>query len=219
MARGVGRTGCGRAVFSELQQNADPPQSTLAAQLVNHFTDGKEYPKKQDHEVFKQLLQEILCPEIYQQSQTAAQETDDDVNYKLIFVIVRAGLEIRASDDPFAESSHRQRQAIDSLAAVESTIKRSPDALFIVAPARDAGPSCNGPLYLWLIPRLLNLIGQSRDDILGTEVLRLLRTTLTLEQKTHTKGIKPHAIRNYIKGNIEGKLEYRRRCYDRLINL
>ena len=84
MARGVARTGSGRPVFSELQHNGEPPRSTLAAQLVNHFTDGKKHSRNQDQETFRQLLQEVLGGEEEQHPRTEAIETDSIVIPKLL---------------------------------------------------------------------------------------------------------------------------------------
>lgn len=205
MVRGIGRIGPGRPVFSELQQNGDPPKSTLAAQLVNHFTDGKKHPKNQDQETFRQLLREVLGAESEQQCQTDKYETDTDVNYKLIYVIVKAGLETPTRDDPFSEQDERLRQVIDSLVAVECTIRRDPDALFVVPSSQGPGPNCHGPLFIWLIPKVLALAGQSSDGGIRAGILKLLKTILSLERKTHIGGVNLHSILKYSKGCIKGQ--------------
>ena len=204
MARGMGKPGSGHPVYNELQPNGEPPQSTLAAQLVNHFTDGKKHSRNQDQETFRQLLREILNADRQENSRGEANETDSDVNYKLIYVIVKAGLDILNADDPFDEKSELLRQATDSLAAIELTIRRSPEILFIVPSRQDPNPKSSGPLYLWLVPQLLGLAGHARDDGVGDGILRLLTTALLAEGKTHTKGGKMHSIFKYVKGCIKG---------------
>lgn len=206
MARGVGRIGSGRPVFSELQHNGDPPPSTLAAQLVNHFTDGKKYSKNQDQETFRQLLREVLGAENEHGLQAQTHDTDNDVNCKLVYVIVKAGLETLATGDPFSGQAERSRQAIDSLVAVEYTLRKNPEILFIPTPSHKSLSNPNGPLFLWLIPKLLNVAGQLQDERSGDPVLKLLRTIVSLERKIHIKGVRIYSIVRYVKGCIKGQL-------------
>ena len=205
MARGVARTGSGRPVFSELQHNGEPPKSTLAAQLVNHFTDGKKHSRNQDQETFRQLLQEVLGSEDEQYPRTEAIETDSVVNYKLIYVIFKAGLEALHSEDPFGQQDEKHKQAVDSLAAIELTIRRSPEVLFAAPSNQESDPKLKGPLFLWLVPKLLNLTGKSQDRGITDCVIQLLKTSLINEKKVHSKGKNLNLVLKYLKGCIKGQ--------------
>ena len=205
MARGVARTGSGRPVFSELQHNDEPPKSTLAAQLVNHFTDGKKHSRNQDQETFRQLLQEVLGSEDEQQPRTEAIETDSVVNYKLIYVIFKAGLEPLHSEDPFGKQDERHKQANDSLAAIELTVRRNPEVLFAAPSSQETDPKLRGPLFLWLVPKLLNLTGKSQDCEITDCVIQLVKTSLINEKKVQSKGGNINLILKYLKGCIKGQ--------------
>lgn len=205
MARGVGRTGSGRPVFSELQHNGEPPRSTLAAQLVNHFTDGKKHSRNQDQETFRQLLQEVLGSEDEQHPRTEAIETDSAVNYKLIYVIFKAGLEVLDSEDPFRKQDERHKQAVDSLAAIELTIRRNPEVLFAAPSSQENDPRLKGPLFLWLVSELLSLTGKTHDRGITNCVIQLLKTSLINEKKVHSKGGKLNLVLKYLKGCIKGQ--------------
>ncbi len=204
MARGVARTGSGRPVFSELQHNGEPPKSTLAAQLVNHFTDGRKHSRNQDQETFRQLLREVLGSEDEQHPRTEAVETDSVVNYKLIYVIFKAGLEALHSEDPFGKQDERHKQAIDSLAAIEHTIRRNPEVLFAAPSSQETDPKLKGPLFLWLVPKLLNLTGRGQDCGITDGVIQLLKTSLINEKKVHCKGKKLNLVLKYLKGCTKG---------------
>ena len=205
MARGVARTGSGRPVFSELQHNGEPPRSTLAAQLVNHFTDGKKHSRNQDQETFRQLLQEVLDSEDEQHPRTEAIDDDNVVNYKLIYVIFKAGLEPLHSEDPFGKHDEIHKQAIDSLAAIEHTIRRNPEVLFAAPSSQESDPKLEGPLFLWLVPRLLDLTGKSQDRGITDRVIQLLRTSLIYEKKVHSKDRKLGLVLKYLKGCTKGQ--------------
>ena len=205
MARGVARVGSGRPVFSELQQNGDPPASTLAAQLVNHFTDGKQHSKNQDQETFRQLLHEVLGANDEKHPQPQVFETDSDVNYKLIYVIFKAGLEVFILDDPSGTDHDQCRQAIDSLAAIEHTVRSSPEVLFAVPVGRETDPKLKAPLFLWLVPKLLALTGAIKSDEIRNGVTQLLKTAIIVGRKVHIKEVKINSVLKYIKGCTKGQ--------------
>lgn len=205
MARGVARTGSGRPVFSELQHNGEPPRSTLAAQLVNHFTDGKKHSRNQDQETFRQLLQEVLGSEEEQHPRTEAIETDSIVNYKLIYVIFKAGLEALHSEDPFGKDDEIHKQAIDSLAAIEYTIRRNPEVLFAAPSSQEIDPKLEAPLFLWLVPKLLDLTGKSQDCGITDRVIQILKTLLINEKKVHSKERTLNLVLKYLRGCTKGQ--------------
>ena len=191
-------------MFNELSQNAEPPQSTLAAQLVSHFTNGKKLSRDQDEETFRLLLREILGTENGQAVRAEPLEMDSDVDCKLIYVIVKAGLERMISDDPFNGKNQLRRQASDSLTAINLTIKRNPQVLFVTPQFQGLDPRPIGPLYLWLLPKLLALTGCLQDSEIIEGVLHVFATFLISEKKTHVRRVNLHPIRKYVKGCING---------------
>lgn len=204
MTRGVGRSGSGRLVLNELSQNGEPPQSTLAAQLVSHFTDGKRHPRNQDEETFRQLLREILRTDNGQVVRAESLETDSDMDCKLIYVIVKAGLERVNSDDLFNGKNELSRRAADSLAAINSTIRGNPEVLFVALQVQGPGPRPIGPLYLWLLPKILAFTGSLQDKETIDRVHRLFTTVLVIEGKTRARRVSLHPILKYVKGCING---------------
>lgn len=148
--------------------NEAPPPSTLAAQIVQNQIVGRastqvqQQQHQQQHQpqqqggnekaTFSGLLHEIL------HNPAATPETDLGVNVQLISVVVEAGLSVLARDDPFAQYDLLIPQAEDSLSVVQATIVRQPEVLF--APIGADGP----PLVLWLLARLMALVGRPRCE-------------------------------------------------------
>ncbi|KAL9130247.1 MAG: hypothetical protein Q9217_001540 [Psora testacea] len=206
MARGIGRSGSGRPALNELHPNGEPPQSTLAAQLVNKITDGRRRPMNQDEETFKQLLREVLDSENEVTSTATTIEANWNVNYKLIYVIVKAGLDVLTQDDPFIRRNVQITQAIDSLTAIQMTLRRTPTVLFF-APARsDDGSQRDVPLLLWLMPKLLALLSPNVHGEIREAAERLLRTSLMVERKAHMRGIKARTLLRYLQRLTEDLL-------------
>ena len=206
MARGLGRPSSGRVALSELQPNGDPPQSTLAAQLVNRLADGNTNPRDQGHEAFRQLLNEILDAERDDSDQVRPQEANNDVDCKLIYVVVKAGLEALTSQDPFSKQGERDKQCVDSLAAVRSTLKRNPGVLYAHAPAQLSDTDRHGPLFLWLIPKLLTVLASDHDGNVTNGTLNLLKAMFSVDKKIKGSAAKKYSIRKYMKDCVKGEV-------------
>ena len=203
-------TGTGDAALNELSPNAELPQTTLTVQLVSHLIDGKKHPRDQDEETFRQLLREILGSESGQAVRAEPLEKHSDVDCKLIYVIVKAGLERTALDEPFNGNGKdkRRKQAIDSLTAINLTVKRNPGVLLVAPQFSGLDPRPIGPLYLWLLPKLLALMGCLQDSEMIDEVLRVFTTFLLTEKRTHIARVNLRPILKYLKECINGEHVY-----------
>lgn len=145
-----------------------PPPSTLAAQIVQNQTRPPVSQQNGQAATFAGLLNEIL------HNDTAAPETDIDVNVKLVNVVAEVGLAPLVDGNPFAQWDELILQATDSIAVIESTIKRQPEVLF-TAINQDGQQ-----LFLPLLTRLASVCGRDRCDTLP--IVNLLDCALsTLE--------------------------------------
>ena len=148
----------------EMHHVGQPP-STLAAQIVQNHEQAVHQDNDDQRAQFRQLLQEIL-------HNTTFEETDLEVNYKLVRVVTQAGLDVFLQDDPFARRSLLVEQARDSIAVIELTIQRSPALLLY--PNRRENEHSEQPLFFWILPRLLALLGNPKADGLQSILQHLL---------------------------------------------
>ena len=185
------------------QQTENPPPSTLAAQIVNNLT--KKAHSWQNRESFQQLLREILDAEDEKDGQSDSIETNVEVNHKIIYVVIRSGIEGLFRDDPFNKKAGLVEQGLRSVAVIGLTIKRSPEVLFFTPKIGEFEPKLNGPLFLWLIPILLSVLAYEGCGGIQTATLQLLQTILGTERRTHCPGIKPQSVLKYIQGCLKGK--------------
>ena len=183
----------------------DPPSSTLAAQIVNSLTKKKEQSTHQDQESFRQLLREILDAAIGKDGHSESIETNVEVNYKIIYVVVRSGIEVLFHDDPFHKKTDKVEQGLSSLDVIRLTIERSPEVLFFRPKIHQFEPKLSGPLFLWLIPVLLSVLAWDEEGKIQTAALQVLQTILVIERKVHYRGVKPQSILKYIQGCVKGK--------------
>lgn len=190
----------------EAINNGEPPASTLAAQIVDDLTRGKPNPKHQDQVRFRSLLREILDTNNEDGDEIVQGiETNTDVNCRLIYVVIRAGLEASFNGDPFEKQDELNKQALESLSVVELTLRRCPNVLFTVLERGETDLQLDGPLYLWLVPRLFMILGRNEDREVRLGVLRVLQTTLLVGRKGHPKQLKFQLVLKYIQGCVKGQ--------------
>lgn len=199
----------GQNAAKETINIGEPPASTLAAQIVDDLTRGKSDPKHQDQEKFRSLLREILDTNNEDGDEnTQGIERNTNVNCRLIYVVIRAGLEASFNGNPFQKQDILNTQALESLSVVELTLRRCPEVLFTVLEQGETDIQLDGPLFLWLVPRLFAILGRNETIEARIAVLRVLQTTLLVGRKGHPKQTKFQLVLKYIQGCIKGRSAY-----------
>ncbi|KAI9820333.1 MAG: serine/threonine-protein kinase M1 [Pycnora praestabilis] len=184
MARGVVASNPHNDIPDGAKANGDPPVSTIAAQIVNKLSDASGQAVPGYRKEFDQLLLEILSTEDAA-SERGAVETDLKVIYKLVYVVTRAGLQVLLRDDPFANSEQLLGQAQNSLAVIELTVERNPEVLFFhFQDTVEAEGKSYPVLFLWLLPKLLALLGHRNAENLHADLMRILSTFLVVTLRT-----------------------------------
>lgn len=187
------------------QSNGNPPSSTFAAQIVGNLASARRLSDTADKQAaLRQLLQMILDAERDGDALSEAVEMNVDVNYRLIYTIVRAGLEVLSSENPFDDDREVRVQALNTLAVVELTIGRCPEVLFYVPDSNVSPPRPGGPLFLWLVPHLINLLDLDFDKGVREDAARVLGAALFVQTRTSTLRVRLHPVLKYIQGCIKG---------------
>ena len=185
--------------------HGDPPPSTFAAQIVQNLTGhGRRSGRGTGPSHLRQLLQRILDGDRSDDPQAGTIETDLDVNFRLIYVIVRAGLDILSSPNPFDEEEDIRSQALDCLAVINLTIKRSPQVLFHVSSPHEPDVGPKGPLFVWLMPRLISLLRPHVEERLLNAAATVLKTALAARAGSLSLKSRPNPVLKYIRGCING---------------
>jgi serine/threonine-protein kinase ATR len=148
--------------------NQLPPPSTIAAQIVhNHNRSNDARQEPENEALFGQLLQEYL-------RNPMAEEATVETNAQLISVVAEAGLDVLVSDNPFAPDTLIQ-QAKDSLTVISYTVAKIPSVLLFVGIGL---PGDDLPLFLWLLPKLLTLLGRRHMEALQQDLCNVLAATI-----------------------------------------
>jgi serine/threonine-protein kinase ATR len=148
----------------------DPPPSTMAAQLINNLSTPTKPSRQVEQEDLKKLMDEVSNQEA-SIAEFSNAETKLEHKHKLIYVFARAVLERLAGDDPFLDVQKMIPQASDALDIFMSTIKEIPDVLaYCVGPGFPLLSRGQEPLWFWLFPRVLALLGRRQCDALTEKI-------------------------------------------------
>lgn len=186
------------------QPNGDLPPSTIAAQLVNSLTRGQQYPNYQDRADFECLLQIFETEQDGEQHAGTHEEAEESA--KLIDVVIKAGLDALLRDNPFESQDTLVTQASRSLGVMDITIKRCPEVLFFRGSQQEADSELCGPLYLWLVPKLLIVDSIGQNQVLHAASTKVLHSIIAVEREMRSKGPRLHHIHRYIIGCTRGKM-------------
>lgn len=173
-----------------------PPPSTIAAQIVhNHIRSNNVARQEPENDaLFGQLLQEYL-------RNPMAEEATVETNAQLISVVVEAGLNVLAKDNPFAPDT-LAHQAKDSLTVISYTIEKIPGVLFFTGIGNEGD---NLPLFLWLLPKILNLLGRRHTAMVQKDLCNILTISIRSLQKTTQLWRNAAGLQDIITAVVEGE--------------
>ncbi|EGX95160.1 phosphatidylinositol 3- and 4-kinase, putative [Cordyceps militaris CM01] len=187
-----------------------PPPSTLAAQLVETISASSKSAaaRSDDHAELKGLFSEIQRvkdrPALLQ---TPAQRTEH--NHMLVYVYCRVVLDALRLDDDAAlfDGARARAEAFKALTFLRFTINETPGVLCFASATHGLlfrGPE---PLWAWLLPRWLRLLGHPRCAELESAMegfLQYLLLTVTRVSKLWPV-IGPLMV--YLRGCLTGLVE------------
>jgi serine/threonine-protein kinase ATR len=171
-----------------------PPPSTIAAQIV-HNRSHVARQEPENKALFGKLLQEYLKDPVIE-------EANVETNAQLIGVVAEAGLDVLLKDDPFAPDTLLQ-QASDSLLVIQLTIKRTPEVLFFCSSNDPVGGE-KPPLILWLLPKILSLLGRSHMDHVQKSLCGFVAETIGVVRKSSQLWRSSCIISKVLRDIIEG---------------
>ena len=183
-----------------------PPPSTYAAQIVDNIENARSRSHSSSSRThLKELLQRVLEADRRGIFDETVLDSSLEVNHKLICVIVRACLVLPTSQDPFEYEADVFDQARDSLAVIQLTIRRAPEVIWVSLEGADSYARPQGPLFLWLIPSLLNLLHQKIRTDVRDGAQRVLETAFSASRRSSQSPVTSLLIPNFVLDCTNGK--------------
>ncbi|PSR90721.1 phosphatidylinositol 3 [Coniella lustricola] len=141
--------------------NGAPPASSLAAELVGNISTAARSNRPDENSELKRLFEQIEAVKNNPDSLKSAHERVEH-NHVLIYVYACVVLEGLKWDDPFANTKQLCADAEKAIRFLRVTIQETPAVLNLTTPRGTflrRGPE---PLWVWLFPKLLKMLGRSK---------------------------------------------------------
>ncbi|KAK9440315.1 phosphatidyl inositol 3-kinase [Metarhizium brunneum] len=161
-----------------------PPPSTLAAQLVENISTSTKSSRSDESNELKELFATIQLvkdhPELLK-----SQADRVEHNHMLIYVYCRVALEGIKLDDPFVNRAHAHAEALKAINFLRFTIKETPSVLAHTHASKTLLYRGTEPLWVWLLPHLLRLLGHALFQELEGCLEGFLQYLLLLVSRTN----------------------------------
>jgi serine/threonine-protein kinase ATR len=144
----------------------EAPPSTLAANLVNNLE-----PFRDEQADLQKLLLEVSQYE--RDNGESSPEEIIEHHHKLIYVVTRTVLEVLTKNNPASKEQFLEHAA-EGLDVLTATIRETPTVLARSDP----------PLWIWLFPRLLALVGMERCQVLQEKIKAFFQAAFGAASKT-----------------------------------
>lgn len=199
----------GHTGFAPGPANGGPPPSTLAAQLVENVSATAKSSRSDETDELRRLFSVI---ERVKNQPDLLKTADERVehNHMLIYVYARVVLEGLKWDDPFADRDYLRSEALKAINFLKVTIKETPKVLNYCADEKAFLSRGDAPLWLWLFPKILKMLGHDHclplKNALEAFCSFLLTTASLSGGLWHCRA----SFARYLQGIIEGRALYAR---------
>ncbi|KAH8661929.1 phosphatidylinositol 3 [Xylariales sp. PMI_506] len=154
--------------------NGGPPPSTLAAQLVENISASARTSRPDETAELKKFFA-IIENVKNQPDLLKSQEERVEHNHMLIYVYSRVVLEGLRWDDPFSDRAQLRADALRALSFMKVTTRETPEVLLVSHAATAFIFRGQEPLWLWILPKILKLLGHSQCLALTTAIEDFIR--------------------------------------------
>ncbi|KAF4124503.1 serine/threonine-protein kinase ATR [Geosmithia morbida] len=138
--------------------NGAPPPSTLAAQLVEDISPSTKSSRSDENAELKShfcTIQRVKDnPDLLKTPEERIEH-----NHMLIYVYTRAVLENVKLDDPFLDRIHVRAEVLKAINFLRFTVKETPSVLTYRTNGEGFLFRGQEPLWIWLLPQLLRMLG------------------------------------------------------------
>ncbi|OTB07470.1 hypothetical protein M426DRAFT_8837 [Hypoxylon sp. CI-4A] len=175
----------GRENFANgaLNDNNGPPPSTLAAQLVENISASMRSSRPDETAELKRFFSIIEDVKNQPDLPKTPQERME-YNHMLIYVFARVVLDGLKWDDPFADRNRLRTDASRAINLLKITIRETPEVLLIRSEASAFLFRGDEPLWLWIFPRVLKMLGHSQCANLKADIDTFFREVFLVTLRT-----------------------------------
>ena len=181
-----------------------PPPSTLAAQLVENISASTRSSRSDETAELGKLIG-IIEKVKDQPENLKTQEERVAHNQMLIYVYARVKLEGLKWNDPFADRAHLRSEALGAINFLKVAVKETPEVLLAVA-----GPDSylfrgKEPLWVWIFPRVLRMLGHNHSFDLAPAIEAFFQAVFSVACQTAVLWSFIPQLLSYLEQNMSSK--------------
>lgn len=185
-----------------------PPPSTLAAELVEDISGSSRLPNSDENAELKRLSAII---EKVKDDPNFLGTDEDRVEHNHLLVYVSGALFLKGlipdDDDPFADHGKLRARALQVINFLHTTIQETPIILTRATDGKTFLLMGREPLWLWIIPKILNLLGHRRYLPISDAIENLCHYIMALAEKTGSLWEMGPSLMRYFQANLSTILE------------
>ncbi|KAK8074965.1 Protein kinase rad3 [Apiospora hydei] len=201
----------GRESLGNGLANNGPPPSTLAAQLVENISASTRSSRPDETAELKKLFG--VVEEVKNNPETLESHQDRiEHNHMLIYVFARVVLEGLRWDDPFADREHLHSEALRAISFLKVTVRETPEVLIFSSPAAPFMFRGSEPLWLWILPRVLKMLGHSQCLSLTTAIETLFQDLFIVIGQNGFLWPLASKLDNYLRSNFDAFVDNSLKC-------
>lgn len=189
------------AGMNDAAANGGPPPSTLAAQLVGDISTTARSARPDETSELKRLFEAIETvkndPDLLK---TSAERIEH--NHTLIYVYTRVVLEGLKWDDPFAARERLKEEALKAIQFLKVTIQETPTVLNYVTDGKTFLHRGEEPLWVWLFPKLLRMLGHPHCLVLSDVLQSFFHYILDISSKSGGLWNSCGLMYSYLQANV-----------------
>jgi len=180
------------------------PPSTLAAQLVENISHSSRSSSRPDEiselKHFSTIIDQVKeNPEILE---TAEQRLSH--NHMLIYVCGCVIFEPSKWGDPFANYNELREQALKAIQLMHGAIRETPTVLAFVTDGKAFVCRGKEPLWLWILPKVLQLLGRSKCLALSDAIESLFQYIILVAANKSSLWELGASLGQYLRASLAG---------------
>ncbi|KXX76695.1 Protein kinase rad3 [Madurella mycetomatis] len=178
-----------------------PPPSTLAAQLVENVSTSSRSSRPDETTELKRLSAVI---EKVKNDPGCLKTHEERVEHNHLLVYVCGGvfLESLKLDDAFADGERLRAEALKAINFLRVTIAETPAVLKCTTDGKAFLSRGKEPLWLWILPKLLRMLGHRRCLAISAEIEGLCQDVLLLTSRNASLWDLGPSLIQYFQANL-----------------
>ncbi|KAJ8130697.1 hypothetical protein O1611_g2932 [Lasiodiplodia mahajangana] len=184
-----------------------PPPSTLAAQLVENISTSARSSRPDETVELQRLFAAI--ERVKDNPDLLASYPDRvDHNHMLIYVYARVVLEGLKWDEPFANKSQLRTDATRAINFLRITVNETPEVLLFTANSGTFLFRGSEPLWIWIFPKVLKLLGDDLCEDLAAPIEAFFRELYSAVSRSNSLWSHVPQFLAYLRGSFDAVQSY-----------